>query len=105
MKDINVDPMTHLSLAACLWLQGCAAVWNGHKVRREALTGFAPNLTSQAEVAAALGPPEDIVFRSAEQVTVYVYRRQRGFTLNVMFKDGIYRGYELVELKQKLFWR
>lgn len=115
--------LTYLSFAACLWLQSCVAVWNGHKVRREALTGFVPNLTSQDEVAAALGPPEDIIFRSAERVTVYVYRsivsvqlalplpispgrsRQRGFTLNVMFKNGIYRGYELVELKQKLFWR
>lgn len=108
---------------ACLALQGCMASWSGHGVPRDRLREFKPNQTSQSEVEAALGPPEDVVFKSNEQATVYVYRsvvgvqlglpfpvsfgrsRQRGFSLNVMFKDGLFRGYELVEHKQKLLWR
>ena len=82
-----------------------------------------PGQTTPTQVEAALGKPENVVFKSAERVTVYVYQSlrsvnlglplpvspgrsaQKGYTVNIMFKEGVMKGYELVEMKQRLLWR
>lgn len=110
-------------LALALGLQGCVATWTGHGIPREKLAGFAPGQTTPAEVEAALGKPENVMFKSANRVTIYVYQAvrsmnlglplpislgrsaQKGITLHVVFKEGVFQEYELVEMKQKLFWR
>lgn len=110
-------------LSAALLLQGCMASWTGHAIARARLAGFVPGQTTPAEVEAALGKPENVVFKSAGRVTVYVYQSlrtvnlglpfmvsvgrsaQKGATLNIVFKEGVFREYELVEMKQKILWR
>ena len=112
-------------LAVVLGVQGCAITWTGHQICRESLDSFLVGQTTQSEVEKALGKPENVVLKLPEQVTVYIYQsvvsataglpfplpimlgrsKQRGFTLNILFKDGLFMGYELTEMKQHLLWR
>ena len=106
-----------------LLLQGCMLSSTGQKIAVQRLSAFQVDVTTPADVEAALGPPENVAQKPMEQMVVYVYQdittlaigvpfplsvaraRQKGTTLNVIFKNGLFKGYELVEMKQKLLWR
>ena len=113
-----------LFVGMCLVLQGCMLSWIGQPIATERLSTFRADVTTPADVEAALGPPDNVTHKPAEQLVVFTYQhivslgvgmpllaisatraRQRGSVLNVMFKNGLFKGYELVEMKQKLFSR
>ena len=113
-----------LFVGMCLVLQGCAVMWMGQPIATERLSTFQADVTTPADVEAGLGPPDSVTRKPAEQVVVYTYQnivtlgigtpflplsavraRQRGRILNVMFKNGLFKGYDLVEMYQNLLWR
>ncbi|HAZ08021.1 MAG TPA: hypothetical protein DCZ01_05735 [Elusimicrobia bacterium] len=112
-----------LLILSLLSLTGCMATWTGHRVPIEKLSSFKPGETTAEQVEQTLGKPENIVHKSMDGLTVYIYQsivnvvlgvplpisvgrgRQRGFMLNVVFRDGVYRGFELTQLNQTLLWR
>jgi len=113
-----------LYVAAACALGGCQVSSMGHRIVRDKLQHFERMKTTRAEVEAELGPPEDTVLKTTEQVTVYVYRwmlnvglgfgfplftaqrvKQSGYQANVMFKDDLFMGYEMNSFDQHLFWR
>lgn len=102
-------------------LNGCAVTWNGHDVPVASIRDFKSGKTTADEVKKVLGPPEDILVKPFENVTVFVYRstvnvfvglpipvltlgrtKQTGYLLHVFFKDGLYVGYDLTTLEQRL---
>jgi hypothetical protein len=111
-------------MVLALILQGCIAMWTGHKIPEERLHAFKVGSTTPQDVEAAFGPPEDIVYKSAEQIQAYVYRHVRnlgmflgwygigvgrasqyGDVVNINFKNGLYVGYEKTVLRQHIFRR
>ncbi|WP_447979160.1 hypothetical protein [Candidatus Nitrospira bockiana] len=109
-------------------LSGCLNVtWTGHEVPAGSWEKFVAHKTTKDQVVAVLGKPENIVHKPADGMTVYVYQyvqnmqaglatipfpvffigraRQSGMILSIFFSDDVFRGYELVELNQKLLWK
>lgn len=102
---------------------GCSLSWTGHNIRRESLGELVRSRVSEREVIERLGPPENVVYKSAGSIKVLVYQsivtmhlgipflisvgrgRQSGYTANLVFQDGRLTDFELIEMKQKLLWR
>ena len=105
------------ALTLSLLAQGCAIRWAGRKVPKEKAGDFVVAETTIDEVKAVLGEPEDVFTKPNQGITVYIYRKivhvfvglgipgllsvgrtsQDGFELKVIFKDGLYVNYELLE--------
>ncbi|HAG50799.1 MAG: hypothetical protein A2X87_00940 [Deltaproteobacteria bacterium GWC2_42_51] len=110
-------------LLVILIFDGCAITWNGHYVNIEDLSKFQIGKTTKEEVEKNLGEPEDILNKPYEKITIYVYKstvntfvglpipgftigraKQTGFLLHIIFKDGVYTGYDFTQMKQRLLF-
>jgi len=115
----------YLSIGLALILPACAIVSTGHKVDINQVNEFRVGETTPEEVKTVLGEPENVARNTIDNTTVYSYqwirnaflgiglppwivvgrKKDNGFQLNIAFAGGLYQGYTLTELNQKLFGR
>jgi hypothetical protein len=106
---------------ACI--SGCALMYQGHNIDENVIKSIQPGITTEEVLVRLLGPPETIIKKNLEGITVYQYKyvrilsigipffvsigriTQNGRVLNIMVKSGKVMDYEDNQMQEQFFWK
>jgi hypothetical protein len=114
-------------ILVALWLmalQGCSLIFQGHHLDDADVAAIQLDITTEQDLKILLGTPDAVIYKRAEQITIYQYKdlhvmtvaipvvpitvgraKQNGMLLNIILKDGKVIDFEQTNWTEHFFRR